>query len=168
MKALIFLPLLFLANATPPAHDFHVGRARIEYGAAEQEWQITLHLFIDDLELALAEKRSPDLYLGTKRETAEADRYIQSYLQQYFQLSVGDETLQWEWLGKEISDDLTAFWIYLYVPEANPKAGLKVRNKLLLDLYDDQQNMVQVADGSGRTKSFLFHQDFWEERITFE
>lgn len=170
MKVLILLPLLFLFpdTPTPVAHDFHVSRTRIEYGAAQKEWQITLHVFIDDLELALAEKGSPKLYLGTKRETEEADRYIQNYLQQYFHLSADEQALEWQWLGKEMSEDLTAFWIYLYVPDANPNLPLGIRNKLLLDLFDDQQNMIQVAGTDGRTKSYLFHQDFWEEVVTFE
>ncbi|MEL6655837.1 MAG: DUF6702 family protein [Bacteroidota bacterium] len=169
MKILLLFPLLFLLPQTeiPAAHEFHISRTRIEYGAAQQEWQITMHVFIDDLELALAEKGSSALYLGTKRESEEADHYIQRYLQQYFQLSSGDDTLEWQWLGKEISEDLTAFWIYLVVPEANPERPLGIRNKLLLDLYDDQQNMIQVAAEKGRTKSYLFHQDHWEQEVIF-
>ena len=169
MKVLLLLPLLFLfPNAEAPVvHDFHISRTRIEYGAAQNEWQITQHIFIDDLELALAEKGSPKLYLGTKRESAEADQYIRSYLQQYFKLSSEDQALEWEWLGKEISEDLTAFWIYLYVPDAKPERPLGIRNKLLLDLYDDQQNMIQVAGENGQTKSYLFHQDHWEQEVTF-
>lgn len=168
MKILLLLPLLLFVDASSGVHDFHVSRTRIEFGAAEQEWQISMHLFIDDLELALAEKGSPKLYLGTKRESAEADRYIQIYLQQYFQLFIDDEQLEWEWLGKETSDDLTAFWIYLYIPEADPGASFRVRNKILLDIYDDQQNMIQVAQAEGRSKSYLFHQDYWEQLVIFE
>lgn len=167
MKALLLLPLLLLTDIAP-VHDFHVSRTRIEYGAEQSEWQITLHLFIDDLELALEEKGSPKLYLGTKRESDEADKYIQSYLEQYLKLFTAEEALEWEWLGKEVSEDLTAFWIYLYVPEANVSTPLRVRNKMFFDLYDDQQNMIQVADGSGRTKSYLFHQDYWDQLVTFE
>ena len=168
MKSLLLLPLLLLLTPTVADHDFHVSRARIEYGAEQGEWQITMHLFIDDLELALAEKGSPKLYLGTKRESEQADQYIQNYLRQYFQLFAGDEPLEWQWLGKEVSEDLTAFWLYLYVPDAQLKTPLRVRNKILLDLYDDQQNMIQVADGRGRTRSYLFHQDFWEESFILE
>lgn len=167
MKIFLLLPLLFLSDIGT-VHDFHVSRTRIEYGAEQSEWQITLHLFIDDLELALEEKGSPKLYLGTKRESAEADQYIQSYLEQYVKLFTNDEVLEWQWLGKEVSEDLTAFWIYLYVPEADAKAPLRVRNKIFFDLYDDQQNMIQVADGSGRTKSYLFHQDYWDQLVTFD
>lgn len=166
MKALLLLPLLLLADFTP-VHDFHVSRTRIEYGAEQSEWQITLHLFIDDLELALEEKGSPKLYLGTKREDAAADEYVRAYLEQYVKLFADDTRLEWQWLGKELSEDLTAFWIYLYVPDAKVDAPLRVQNKLFFDLYDDQQNMIQVADGSGRTKSYLFHQDYWDQLVTF-
>ena len=113
----------------------------------------------------MAEKGKTELFLGTAREQASADEYMESYLRRYFKLYNGEQELQWEWLGKETSDDLTAFWIYLYVPNAHPDLPLRVQNKILLDMYGDQQNMVQVRGAKGNLKNYLFYQDYWEEEV---
>jgi len=165
MRLLLILSLFFLEVPLTEVHEFHVSRARIEYAADAQEWQISLHVFIDDLEKALAEKGKTELFLGTAREQASADEYLESYLRRYFRLYNGEQELQWEWLGKETSDDLTAFWIYLYVPNAHPDLPLRVQNKILLDMYGDQQNMVQVRGAKGNLKNYLFYQDYWEEEV---
>jgi hypothetical protein len=165
---ILLLGLCFFMNGpvTENAHDFHVSRSRIEYASSTQEWQITLHLFIDDLSQALEAKGKKELHLGTKKEVIQADAYLEEYLRRYFHLEEGDKPLVWEWIGKETTEDLTAFWIYLYVPNVPNPTQLTVENKLLLDLYDDQQNMVQVQGSNGKLRNFLFHQDYWQEEIT--
>lgn len=165
MRLLLIFSLFFLEAPLAEVHEFHVSRARIEYAEDAQEWQISLHVFIDDLEKALAEKGSSDLFLGTARESAKADEYLESYVRRYFKLYNGEQELQWQWLGKETSDDLTAFWIYLYISNARPDQPLKVQNKILLDMYSDQQNMVQVRGAKGNLKNYLFYQDYWEEEV---
>lgn len=146
-------------------HDFHLSRTRIEYSDKQQEWQISLHVFIDDLELALENKGAPDLQLGTLSESEEADAYIQKYLNQFLQLEAADERLALEWLGKETSEDLTAFHLYLYVKEDQPNQPMKIRNRILMDLYDDQQNMIQFIGPDKENRQLLFHQDYWEAEL---
>jgi hypothetical protein len=165
MRLLLIFSLFFLEVPLAEVHEFHVSRARIEYDADEKEWQISLHVFIDDLEKALAEKGTQDLFLGTAREQARADEYLETYLRRYFKLYNGAQQLDWQWLGKETSEDLTAFWIYLYIPNARPDQPLKIHNKLLLDMYRDQQNMVQVKGAKGHLKNYLFYQDYWEAEV---
>lgn len=166
---LLLISLLLLAEIpTAEVHDFHVSRARIEYAADQQEWQISLHIFIDDLEEALEEKGAQELYLGTAKESAQADVYLERYLRTYFLLLDDEDELSWEWIGKETSEDLTAFWIYLYVPNAAKMDRLTVQNKILLDRYDDQQNMVQVKGAGGQLKNYLFHQDYWQEEVVLD
>ncbi|MGH1433857.1 MAG: DUF6702 family protein [Lewinella sp.] len=165
MRLLLFFSLLCLDMPLAEVHEFHVSRARIAYAADAQEWQISLHVFIDDLEKALADKGVDDLFMGTAKEEPKAEEYLETYLRRYFKLFNGEQQLQWEWLGKETSDDLTAFWIYLYIPDARPDQPLRVQNKILLDMYSDQQNMVQVRGAKGILKNYLFYQDYWEEEI---
>lgn len=168
MRLLLISFFLFMEMPVAEIHDFHVSRARIEYAAEQQEWQISLHVFIDDLEAALEEKGSKDLHLGTTKESAQADVYLERYLRPYFKLLDGEQELSWEWIGKETSEDLTAFWIYLYIPNAPRLDRLTVQNKILLDRYDDQQNMVQVRGPGGQLKNYLFHQDYWQEEVVLD
>lgn len=166
MRILLLALIAWMGNgvATSSVHDFHVSRTLLQYEPEEREWQISMHLFIDDLELALERAGYADLRLGTERESELADSLISIYLTEKLQLQANDELLQYEWLGKEVSNDLTAFWVYLVVPEAMAVEHLQVRHELFFELYDDQQNMLQVA-ANGRTKSFLLHRDDWQKKI---
>jgi hypothetical protein len=169
MKILLAFFLTLVLSVPEPTitalHDFHLSRTRIEYAAAQQEWQISLHIFIDDLSLALQERGAPNLRLGTKSELADADVYIQKYLRQFLQFETAGTTLSWEWLGKETSEDLSAFHIYLFLPQAEPNLPLKLKNQLLLDIYDDQQNMVQFIGPDKEARQLLLHQDLWETEL---
>jgi hypothetical protein len=167
---ILFACLLTLLISVPESlpkacHEFHLSRTRIEYASAQQEWQISLHLFIDDLALALQEKGAPNLRLGTLSESAEADTYIEKYLRQSLQFESAGTSLSWEWLGKETSEDLSAFHIYLFIPQAKPALPLTLKNQLMLDIYDDQQNMVQFIGPDKETRQSLLHQDFWEVEL---
>jgi hypothetical protein len=57
-----------------------------------------------------------------------------------------------QWRGSRRQGDL--LWISLSAP-AMTLAGLRVRNSVLCELYDDQVNIVQ-ASGGGRRTSLLF------------
>lgn len=148
-------------------HDFHVSRTRIEYVPAQQELQLTLHVFIDDLELALEQDQTTNLKLGTPQEAPESDRLLFAYLQQQLQLKVNDQTLKYAMLGKEMSEDLTAFWIYLLVENVALPDNLWIRNRILTDVYDDQQNIIQIFAPGAERGHLLFNRSYTEERVPF-
>ena len=167
MRLLLILLCLGLhgTNVTDVAHDFHISRTLLAYNTDTEEWQISMHLFIDDLELALEQEGYTELRLGTAREQQDADTIIDAYIRKQLQLQSDDTNIKWEWIGKEVSEDLTAFWIYLLVPNAQPTQYLQVRNELFFELYEDQQNMLQVDGGNGRIKRYLLHRDEWQKKI---
>ncbi|MCB0639923.1 MAG: hypothetical protein KDC54_25045 [Lewinella sp.] len=166
---LSFLSSLFLLVSGPAvAHDFHISRTKVEYVQPRQELQLTLHVFIDDLEEGLRRQGHDALHLGTEREAAEADRYIQAYVQQNLQLSLEGVRIQYQWLGKEVSEDLSAFYVYLLVEEVPTPHRLLVRNSLLMEIYDDQQNIVQLIGPDDQRGNFIFHRGYREDTAVFE
>ena len=167
MKLLLLLSLLPLVQVAPPPHEFHLSRTRVEYLPQNQEWQISIHIFIDYLALAMSQKGTPNLFLGTKKESPQADGYIQAYLQRFLKLTEGEQALSWEWVGKETSEDLAAFYLYLTVPQVVSPKRLRVSNQLLFDTFADQQNMIQIIGPGQQRQSFLFHQDYWQDAVTF-
>jgi hypothetical protein len=82
-----------------------------------------------------------------------ADSLISSYLTHHFNIAVDGRNVEFNFLGKEDSDDLIAIWCYLEGQEIiNPKE-IKIQNKLLVDLFDDQKNIVSFR--SIKKKEFL-------------
>jgi hypothetical protein len=160
--------LLLLPGNPEVRHDFHVSRIKITYAEAQGELQMTLHLFIDDLEEALRQQGIDGLRLGTAREAEEADRHLFAYLQRRLQLRLEDEPLGYQLLGKEVSEDLGAFYLYLLVEEVPRPHRLWVRNNLLFELFDDQQNIVQLIGPGYQRGNFIFHHGYQEDTAVFE
>ena len=144
LYSLLLLLFAYSTDAGPAAHEFHVSKSRIVYDTETQAFQITLHVFIDDLELALAERGAEKLFVGTELEKPAADDHIEAYLRQHFQIHTPDHALAYQWLGKETADDLMGLFIYLEIPDQAIPKQLTVTNRLLTEVYDDQKNIVQV------------------------
>ncbi len=161
----LFLQILL---ALLPAHDFHVSKCLIAYSASDQALQISLHLFIDDLEAALIKGGAPaDLRLCTRAEHEEAETYLQRYLGRHFRLTVNGAAIRPEFLGKEISDDLQAVWCYLEAPVTADLRSLGLTNSLLLDVFDDQKNLVRVEGPGGQSGLLVFERGRTADSIDF-
>lgn len=157
---------LFLASVSL-AHDFHVSKGLIDYNAESRSLQISLHLFIDDLEAALREHGADQLFLGTKQEHPKGEQYVARYLGQNVRLEVNGSTVEPQFLGKETSEDLQAIWCYLEVPGITDLQRLTVTNTLLLDQFDDQQNLVHVIGPGEKQKLLLFDRKTRSRTIQF-
>lgn len=139
-----FLYLLLLFNA----HDFHVSRTVLDYQPEENTFQVRLHVFTDDLELALEARGADSLRLNTKWEHARADSLISDYIRSVIKLQrENGQTASFRYLGKESSDDYMATWIYFYLDLPSSTGNYILTNRLLTAIYHDQQNIVKV-DGT--------------------
>lgn len=143
---MIYFILLLLGWVSPESvHDFHVSRLTMDYEAEEHHFEVALHVFTDDLELALQERGAPKLRLNTESEWGESDDVIISYLNDVlrFRSSSGNK-IRLQYLGKEPSDDFMATWIYFYwkLPEDEDQFHLK--HRLFHEIYDDQQNILKL------------------------
>ncbi|MEM6878197.1 MAG: DUF6702 family protein, partial [Bacteroidota bacterium] len=141
--------LLFIElTSAAPAHDFHLSRTTLRYLADRDQVQVEMHVFLDDLELALHEAGAPNLRLGTEREDSSASRYLEAYLDRNFKIFWSGEELDSELVGYEISDDLQALWIYIAAEPEAPPRSIAVQQSVLTEVYDDQKNLVQVELGT--------------------
>lgn len=122
-----------------PVHDIHVSNTEIKKTAAG-DLEIIVRIFYDDLQLAMG--LQPGQALPNKYRNA--DELIEKYLQ---------TSLKWTFDGKVVKPRyikskaaLPAVWVYLEV--SNPLAGAKeirLDNRILLDQFDDQVNMVHAS-----------------------
>ena len=160
MKALFLSVSIFLVGFNVPfsAHEFHVSKCQIEYNAGENSLQISLHIFIDDLEEALRQRGKDGLFLCTEREAKEAVTYLVEYLNDRLNIEVDKKKVKPEFVGKEISEDLAAVWCYLEVKQVNELSSISVSNKLLLEVFEDQKNIVSIK-GPGNKKGFFLFQN---------
>ncbi|QGY42670.1 hypothetical protein GM418_03075 [Maribellus comscasis] len=154
VKKIIFLSLLtfFAETGTGAAHPFYVSICQINYNTQNRALEISVKIFADDLMAALEQRNVKDLHLGEPQENSETDKYIFSYLKDKLQIATEEKTLDYFFLGKEMEDD--AVWCYLETDEVNTFNKIEVTNTILTELFDTQNNIVQVTS-KGKTKNLL-------------
>jgi len=138
------------------AHDYHLSKCIIEYAPAEESFQIMLLMFIDDLELALAKQGQTNLKLCTDHEAEKGEAFIYEYLQNSLSLSINDSIANFNFIGKEASEDYLGVWVYLEIPNVTTVENLGINCSLLTEMFDDQQNIIQVKLPNGKRGMFTF------------
>lgn len=148
VSALCFLTWCTSFSVTKELHDFHLSKSEIFYNKSNKSLEVSLHLFIDDLEMAIQNAGMENPYISTDKEMDSADSVISAYLNQHFSILVDGNRIQFTFLGKEDSNDLIAIWCYMEGENViNPK-NITLRNSLLTEVFDDQKNIVAFRSDS--------------------
>lgn len=129
----------------------------MEYDPEGQSLQMSMHIFLDDLERALQQRGHDHLFLCTPKEAADAEKHLEAYLRDHFRLVVNGEERAFKYWGKEISDDLSAVWCYLEVGNLSEVASLELTYRVLFDTYRDQKNLASLVL-PGQEPGMLFFQ----------
>jgi len=171
MKILL-LNILFLLGSISMSvenvHQFHLSKCSIEYSEKDKAVQITMQIFIDDMEEALAELGAEKLFLGTEKEAENADEYIQKYLTQKFNITINSKEKTPDYLGKEISEDLASFWFYMEIPKVKNIKEVTIFNAILMDIFDDQKNIINLKGPDQQTGYFMFVKGNHKETVVFK
>ncbi|EAQ41421.1 DUF6702 family protein [Polaribacter sp. MED152] len=147
----IALPLLSFT-----AHKYYLSLTQINYKSEAKAVQIIINVFMDDIELALNKDFDIDLQLTTKRELKNNDVYFEKYLKDKLALKVDGKEKNFNYLGKEYDGDLVFF--YLEIENINKVNSIDVSNKILIEHFPKQQNLIKSKVGK-KNKSVLLTKD---------
>ena len=165
-------PLLLFNGASSsvlpiPIHEFHLSKTVISYDQSANVLEVKVHLFIDDFEAALGNRGNDQLFLCTDKENSLANDYIFSYLQDHFKLKVNNQNTPLSFAGKEQSKDKIAVWCTLKSKSIHNIKEIAVHNDLLVELFDDQQNIVQIKMPGGKQGFFMFDKETVSDYAVF-
>ena len=155
LPAVLFLLLPLLAWA----HAYHTSLTELRYNPAKKQVEISFKIFTDDLEKALSQGQPSSVHLDEARASMLAAAYVQRCVR------VGTrpgEALPIQFLGMQHEQD--AYWLYAKVALPHSLSSLYLRQTLLLDLYSDQMNIVNIEAG-GQKQSALFRAGNEEQEI---
>ncbi len=147
---LIVIPIL-MAFAV---HKFYVSVTNVEYAEEEKSFQITTRIFIDDLEALLAVRYDIEAALATENEVDNSDDLISKYLNSKFEIKINGQSKAYSFLGKEYRDDLIVCYLEIPGIDISNVSSIEVRNDVLNELFEEQQNVVHLKIGS-KKKSFI-------------
>lgn len=157
------LLLIPLAGAAPTLHAYHSTITELRYNAAKKQLELSVKVFTDDFEKALSEGQSAHVNLSDPgpRPLVLTSAYLQRTLQ--IRTSAG-APLPLQVLGMQAEQD--GYWLYCKVPLPGPLPGVQLRQAMLLDVFGDQMNIVNVEAGD-KKQSALFRAGHEQELLSW-
>jgi hypothetical protein len=139
-----------LQASAPVLHKFYLSNTSIEFNAQNRAIEITSKIFTDDLEHAIEAQcyRYNSLY----PQTPEVFELVKKYIGEKLSLQVGGRNVVLNFLGYSVDNDMTTLFLEGSYFEPNQ---VIVNNTLLLELFSDQQNIVEVR-WNGQSKREYF------------
>jgi len=138
------------------AHKYYVSVTEIAYSEQETALQITSRIFIDDLESLVQGRYDQSALLSATNESAKVDEYLNTYFQEKIKIQVDGKSRQIDFLGKEYENDMILCYLEIRSIK-NPKV-FEIQNRVLMDLFEAQQNIIHIKKGDER-KSLLLENE---------
>jgi hypothetical protein len=114
--------------------------------------QITLRIFKDDLSNAISDtyldQKTDDLNLNDELYFKQVDKYINSKIS----IQIDDKKFDMDYLGLETKNDM--YVCYLEIENLPIYSNMVISNKILFEIFDDQQNIIHVKRNDKR-QSFI-------------
>ena len=144
LSSLLAVALAALAPPSALAHKFHASLAEVEYVPSTHVVEISIRVFPDDLEEALAKRTRKKVRLDA---TPDVDQLAEEYVRSAFVLSDPSKgVLDLHWVGMETKAD--SAWIYVQATSDAGLEGVRLHDRVFFDLFPDQVNTVNVKQGS--------------------
>jgi hypothetical protein len=147
MRMLPAILLLWTATCLH-AHSLHQSTAEAEYNPTTKKLEVSLTVFINDLETALIRQCEREMRLD-KTPAAEFDAQIQAYLAKTFVVTdASGKVAKIEWVGRELDaesaksgDPTVTLFFEIALPDG--LAAAKLRHAVFCEMFEDQANLLR-------------------------
>jgi len=151
-----FLLAILTTTLSFTAHKFYVSITKVEFSPEESSLQIISKLFIDDIEDVLQARYNPSIVMGGEKETEAVSKFLEQYVLQKLTVEVNGEPVALNYLGHEYDNDVVK--TYIEVKGVSELNSISVENKMLMELFEEQQNIIHVKRFKKR-KSLVLEAD---------
>jgi len=136
-------------------HPFHVSVCEVEYKPQLQVLQVAQRMFADDLENALNKTFATGLMLDEEATATLRDSLIREYVLARLLIRVDGHPLTGRFLGYEFEED--GVWCYIEYADVPPFGKLEIKSTILLEMFDDQDNIIHFKWGEYEKSIKLDH-----------
>ncbi len=151
-KFKILLIALIIPLFAFTAHKYYISLIKIEYKKEDQSVQITMRIFIDDLQEAINKTYTKNFELGVADKENNIDSLIHNYIQDNFTIKINSQSKECQFLGKEYENDV--IFLYLEVESIKKIQHVEIKNSMLMSVFPEQKNIVKL-NINNRKKTFL-------------
>jgi len=134
-------------------HKFYVSITKIEFAQEENSLQIINKLFIDDIEDVLQARYSESVSLGPEQETLDDAQLLEEYVLQKLKIEINGSPVKLVYLGHEYDNDVVKS--YIEVEDISELKNISVENKMLMELFEEQQNIIHIKQDKKRKSMVL-------------
>jgi len=159
-KSLIYVILPLILSY----HDFHVTHTTLHYNSDLDNMEITIKFAIQDLEISLD---NTELRIGTLNEKKSSEEIIKNYFKNHLNIYGDNKIINYEWVGKEISDNLHDIYIYFEISNFNQNDKLKsliLENTIFIETTHNQSNIVLI-EFEDNDYNLTFTKDLTRQKI---
>ncbi len=164
---MVFLLIAFQAmsgvRVLAPEHAIHISKCIVEVkpGAI----QLRFHIWLDDLHKALNYNSQQTVSGSSKKHELPAKDLVSNYIKAHFSLKINGHSTQLNLTENSYSEDQLAIWATGKVDFNGDINSISVLNNILMEIYDDQKNIVQIKLSDGAQGYFIFESPSQEERL---
>jgi hypothetical protein len=163
MRKILFLALLSASINLWAHHPIHLSIVNMELDKSKETLNYSVRLFQEDLLQLLGMLIHEELHKGRTEQEAYADTtLISKYFQENLKVFANDKELE-SLLLKQISEESEA-WLYFSSPLPEIPDKLEIENKIYIEIFSDQINMLIFAFGS-KEKAFTFNSSLTRQLI---
>lgn len=145
--------MVFPLLSGTPVHKFYVSITKIEYVQEKESLQIITKIFIDDIEDALQKRYDPSISLDSKKQTPADVAFLKEYILQKLQIKVNGKSVKLDYIGQEYDTDMVV--AYMEVKGISDLETIEIENKVLMDMFSEQQNIIHLKTPKSRRSLIL-------------
>ena len=139
------------------AHSLHQSTAEAGYNLTTKKLEVSLTVFINDLELALIRQCEREMRLD-KTPAAEFDAQIQAYLAKTFVVTdAAGKAAKIEWVGRELdaesaksSDPMVSLFFEIGLQDG--LSGKMLKHTVFSHLFKDQINLLRLQSDARKVE----------------
>jgi hypothetical protein len=132
-------------------HPFYVSVIQIDHNAKAKTAEISIRIFMDDLEKALAKYGNTKVDILKPTEKTATNKLLNDYIQHKLHLNLNGNAVQMNYLGYEQQQE--SVWAYLEVENIASIKKATINCSLMYDYQDKQINIFHVKC-NGNEKSY--------------
>ena len=134
-------------------HPFYVSVTQIEQNQQTKTIQVSVRIFFDDFENALAKKYKTDVDILKPADHKKTDRLIADYIAEHLKIKANNKLLVLKYVGYEIEEE--AAWCYFETDKQEQVQSFTIVNNILYEQHPTQINMIHAIVRGKRKSSKL-------------
>lgn len=121
-------------------HPFHVSVCEVYHNPKTNSLEISMKIFIDDLELALQNQGNEKFRLVDSNDNDTNSTHLNDYITEQFKIKIDSKAVALELVGYEFEDDVIL--CYFEVNKIKQIQEIEIHNGIITEIYDDQINLT--------------------------